>query len=789
MSIHRRTYSLAGCLLALCFLVGCNIKGYLPEGAYMLTKNVVEEDKSTPRNERIAGSEVSKYIRQRPSMDLWGIRAWLYCQADTVGAKWWDKFLRNVGAEPVILDTTQTRLSAANIGAYVASRGFFNAEEEYSFRLNPKNQTAEVTYTTFQGEPYRIARVESQISDDFMAKVLASDTTSFVRPGNILDLEMLGTERTRIAEVLRNRGYYDFSVADIEFRVDTTIGKHQANLTMVIGGRTVGYNSQGQPIEENHPLYRLGRIKILPSYDATRAATDPDYLLSLDTMNYKGLEIVYSDGKPNLRPSVLRKFVRLQQGALYSNAKVNSTYDNLMGMDYIRSANILFSPSTVAPTPITLVGDHWSDTAETTEGILDCEIRLTPAQRQNYKVELEASTTSSFYGLATTVGYQNRNTFRGAELFDMSFTFGYEFLKVADPSFNRNSIELGGRVGITFPQFLFPGDLDPNGRIQNAKTRIEFSINDQNRRYYDRVLSNVTFGYTWSFGSLYHYSLRPFDVSLVKMNHVSQSFLDRLQNPYLRDSYTTQMMAGLSGSFHFGEQNITSKRDYVDLRVNIGTSGNVLSGINHLLGSSKTNGHYTMFGIPYAQYIRTDLSWAQSLEVGEHSNFVYRLFGGIIYPYGNSHHESLPADRLFYAGGINSMRGWSVRTIGPGSSAEVHSGYPSQFGNLRLEANAEFRFPIWSIFDGAVFVDAGNVWYTPDIHGVPDGAAFRFGSFVPQIALNTGLGLRLNLKVLVLRLDWGVQLHNPNKPEGERWVIAHPKWSNTALNFGIGYPF
>ncbi|MBR3931976.1 MAG: hypothetical protein IKJ46_05310, partial [Tidjanibacter sp.] len=240
MSIHRRTYSLAGCLLALCFLVGCNIKGYLPEGAYMLTKNVVEEDKSTPRNERIAGSEVSKYIRQRPSMDLWGIRAWLYCQADTVGAKWWDKFLRNVGAEPVILDTTQTRLSAANIGAYVASRGFFNAEEEYSFRLNPKNQTAEVTYTTFQGEPYRIAKVESQISDDFMAKVLASDTTTFVRPGNILDLEMLGTERTRIAEVLRNRGYYDFSVADIEFRVDTTIGKHQANLTMVIGGRTVG---------------------------------------------------------------------------------------------------------------------------------------------------------------------------------------------------------------------------------------------------------------------------------------------------------------------------------------------------------------------------------------------------------------------------------------------------------------------------------------------------------------------------------------------------------------------
>ena len=790
MSLRRRTYLVVGALLAMISLWSCNIKGYLPEGAYMLTQNIVETDRTTPRNERITGAEINKYIRQRPSMDLWGIRAWIYCQADTVGAKWWDKFLRGVGAEPVVLDTTQSRLSAANIQGYIASRGFFNADEEYSFRLNPKNRTASVTYTTYQGEPYRINKVESEIGDNFMAKVLAADTaTSLIRQGNILDLEKLGAERTRVAEKLRDYGYYDFSVADIEFRVDSTIGNHKANVAMVINGRTTGYDKQGRPIEENYPLYRLGKIKVFPSYDATRAAIDPDYLLSLDTLNYKGLEIIYADGKPNLRPSVLRDFVRLQQGALYSSTLVNSTYDNLMGMDYIRSANILFTPTTATHTPITLIGDHWSDTATTTEGVLDCEIRLAPAQRQNYKVELEASTTSSFYGVATTVGYQNRNAFRGAELFDMSFTFGYEFLKVEDPSFNRNSVELGGRVGLTFPQFLFPGDLDPTGRVQNAKTRLEFSINDQNRRYYDRVLSNITFGYTWDFGRMYHYSMRPFDVSLVKMNHVSQSFLDRLQNPYLRDSYTTQMMAGLSGSFHYGEQNITAKRDYVDLRANIGTSGNVLSGINRLLGSSKTDGHYTMFGIPYAQYIRTDLSWAQSFGVGEKSNFVYRLFGGIIYPYGNSRHESLPADRLFYAGGVNSMRGWSVRTIGPGSSAEVNSGYPSQFGNLRLEANAEFRFPIWSIFDGAVFMDAGNVWYTPDIHGVPDGAAFRFHSFVPQIALNTGFGLRLNLTVLVLRLDWGIQLHNPNKPEGERWVIANPNLNNTALNFGIGYPF
>lgn len=790
MTLRKRTYTLLGSLLMLAAGWSCSIHNYIPEGSFVLIQNIVETDRTIPRNERIESSEITKYIKQRPSLDIGGIRAWIYFQADSTGPKWWNKLLRNVGAEPVLLDTTLTHISANNIEAYIASRGYFDAYEEYSIRLNRKRQTASATYTTYQGEPYRVAKMEGQFADKFMAKVLAKDTAMLVDKGSVLDLERLGAERTRVAELLRNNGYYNFSESNIDFKVDTTIGNHMADVTMVVDRPTSGFDSQGRPIGQNFPLYRIGTIKVFPSYDATEAATNADYFLSLDTMRYHGLEILYSGEKPNLRPSVLRKLVKLQQGALYGSDRVSATYDNLMGMDYIRSANILFTPNTNIPlSPITYIGDHWSDTAETNEGVLDCEIRLAPAQKQSYNVELEASTTSSFYGVSTTVGYQNRNIFRGAELFDMNFTFGYELLRVEDPTLNRNSIELGGQVGITFPQFLFPVDLDPTGRVQGAKTRLEFSISDQNRRYYDRVLSNVSFGYTWSAGALHHYSLRPFDVSLVKMNHVSQSFLDRLQNPYLRDSYTTQMIAGLSGSYHYGEQNITAKRDYTDLRVNVGTSGNVISGIKSLLRSSKTDGHYTMFGIPYAQYIRTDVSWAQSVSVGEASNFVYRLYGGIIYPYGNSHHESLPADRLFYVGGINSMRGWSVRTLGPGSSSKVNSGYPSQFGNLRLEVNAELRFPIWGVFDGAIFADAGNVWYTPDIHGVPEGAAFRFGTFLPQVALDAGLGLRLNLSVLLLRFDWGVQLHDPNRPEGERWVIARPKRSNTTFNFGIGYPF
>ncbi len=786
----RRKYSLVVVALMMIFATSCSIRPFLAEGEYVLTQNKIESDRTIARDERITPSEISKYIKQRPSMDLFNVRAWLYMNSDPEKHNLWHNLMRALGTPPVILDSTLTRRSAENIEAYIASRGFFGAEEEYSFRLNPSKRTAEVTYTTLQGEPYRIRSVRYNIEDDYIAKLLQNDTTSTIHRGDILDINALGEERSRISQLLRSEGYYDFSENNISYQIDTTLGNHEASVELVLRKHLASYNSEGEPIMENNPLYRIGSIRVLPNYNAAEAATNPDYLRSLDTLSYEGMEIVYSGRRPNIRPSVLRRLVRLQSGSMYNDRRVTTTYDNLMSVDYIHSANIIFTPEgRDKMRRVTYVGDHWSDTAETEEGILDCEIRLSPALRQSYKIELETSTTSTFYGVATTLGYQNRNLFRGAELVDMSFTFGYELLKVEDPSLNRNSTELGGMVGITFPQFISLIDLDPAGRIHRPQTRLEFSINGQNRRYYDRVLSNVSFGYSWGDGKKSQFSLRPFDVSLVKMNYVSQSFLDRLQNPYLRDSYTTQMMAGVSGSYFYGSTNINGLSDYTTLRAGFATSGNLISGAKKLFGAEKSDGHYTVFGIPYAQYLRGDVTWAQSVSIGDGSSLVYRLYGGLIFPYGNSRNESLPADRLFYAGGVNSMRGWTVRTLGPGSSAEVNSGYPSQFGNLRFEANVELRFPLGGIFDGAAFLDAGNVWYTPNIKGIPEGAEFKFGKVLSDMALNTGVGLRLNLSVLVLRLDWGIQLHNPNKPAGERWVIAHPDIHNTALNFGIGYPF
>ncbi len=789
-ALWQRSMAVVAVAITALIVSACSIKGYIPEGSYILTRNHIVADKHTPKEERIAASQMSKYIRQKPAMDILNVRTWLYLQADSTKHNLWNNLMRSIGTPPVILDSLSVLKSAENIGAYVASRGFFAASEEFSVDFNNDKKTASVTYRTIQREPYRIEKISYRIEDSYIQKLLRSDSLSLLHPGDILDIEALGNERSRLTRLLRNDGFYDFAENNIEYRIDTTLGGHKAAVELVIKQHLAGRNAEDGSIYTNNPLYRIGTIRILPNYSATEAATNPNYLSTLDTLNYQGLEIIYHGERPNIRPSVLRRLVRLRSGSMFNDQRVTNTYENLMGINYIHSANILFSaPADNQMRKVTFVGDHWSDTAETTEGVLDCEIRLAPAMRQSIKTDLEASTTSSFYGLSATVGYQNQNLFRGAEQIDMSLTVGYELRKADSQLSNRNSTELGGMVGITFPQFLFPIDLDPRGVAFNPQTRLEFSINHQDRRYYDRVLSNISFGYSWSRGRQHFFVFRPFDVSMVKMNYVSTEFLDRLQNPYLRDSYTTQMMAGISGSYSLGTQNITYQSDYNTLRVGFATSGNLLAGIQSLAGAPQNDGHYTLFGIRYAQYIRTDVTWAQSVSLNDRLTLAYRLYGGVIIPYGNSRNESLPADQLFYAGGVNSMRGWSVRTLGPGSSPKVNGGYPSQFGNLRLEANAELRFPIGGVFSGAAFLDAGNVWYTSNIKGIPEGAAFDTSNPLSQVALNTGVGLRCNLNVLVLRLDWGVQLYNPGEAVGNRWVIAKPRFRGTALHFGIGYPF
>ena len=775
----------------------CSVTRYIPEGSYMLQRVKIVDDDQTPRRERIFASDLERYIRQTPNKTVLGlpVYVWLYEQADSAKHNRWNNWKRRIGEAPVLLDRSMMNRSVENLKIYMNSRGYYASEASVEVDTIQRRRRANVTYRVRQHEPYRIRSVSYEFRDRSLRQLLLPDTVhSLLRRGDIFDITVLDSERERIAEYLRERGYFNFTVGNIEYVADTLGGDRQVGVRMVVKPMLTGYDEQGQPLTEENTVYRLDRINVFPNY-MTNTTGGIDSLLfgRLDTLYYRGLNIIY-EGKPNLRPRILRRAIPLYPNYIYNSAQVNRTYTDLMALGYFRSARLAFSesPRTVDETDyITYIGREADSTRsqEIREGYLTCDILCTPTLRQGFKLELEASTTSSFYGLKATAGYQNRNIFRGAESFDVSFSMGYEFMKGRDV-IKRRANEFGGAAGLTFPRFLVPWRINRYGAVNQPKTKLELAINYQDRPYYKRTLSSAGLAYQWTNSRYSSFSFSPVDINMIHVGYLDPDFLNGTENLYLINSYVTQLVSGMKFSYGFNNQLKNLGRNATVIRFNAETAGNLVGGLAHLFSSPVTvegESYYRILGIRYSQYFRTDLSLSRKIMFGDKTALAGRLYGGFAMAYGNS--TSVPFDRLFYAGGSNSMRGWTPRRLGPGSVPLTGTEYPSQLGDMKLEANLELRFPIWGIVHGATFFDAGNIWFLKsDPDSYSEEAVFYLRNFYKQLGFNTGIGLRFDIKVAVLRLDWGIQLHNPNDPAGQRW-IHNLKWKNTALNFGVGYPF
>ncbi len=771
----------------------CSVTRHIPEGQYLLQKVSIEADRSVPRKERIQSAELEKYIRQMPNKRFLGMNfyVWFYEQANPNKQNWWNNTKRKIGQAPVLLDTKMTEKSVENLKIFMDSRGFFSSEATFQIDTTSRRKRAKVTYRTHQGEPYRIDSISYEFRDKFLRQIILPDTAqSLLHVGDIFAITRLDAERERITAFLKERGYYNFSVNNIEYVADTLQGNHRVQVCMVVKQYLSGYNEQGQPVMDNNMVYRVDRINIFPNYDPTVTRTDTTLFSRLDTLYYRGLNIIY-EKRPNLRPSVLRQAVPLYPNYVYNSAQVARTYSDLMSMGYFRSAKILFeeSPQTVDMTNIVSFVGSSADSVQTQytrEGYLSCNILCTPTLKQSFKVELEGSSTSTFYGLTATLGYQNRNIFRGAESFDVAFTMGYEFMKAPDAK-KKRATEFGVTTGLSFPRFLVPWRTQRFRSVNQPKTKVELSVNFQDRPYYRRTLSSAGITYMWSNNRYSSFSLRPIDINVIDVNHVDSAFLSRANNRYLRESFNTQFVGGLSMGYVFNNQRKNLVGNATIVRFNFETAGNMIGAVEHLFYKpSPSKGAYTIFGIPYAQYFRTDLNISHKIMLGEVAAIVGRLYGGVAMAYGNA--TAVPFDRQFYCGGSNGMRGWAPRTLGQGSVLKPQDLYPVQTGDIKLEANLEVRFPIWGMIHGATFFDLGNIWLIRQGSATEPEAVFHANRFYKQLGFNTGIGIRLDIKIAVLRLDWGIQLHNPNNPVGEEW-IHNFRWGNTALNFGVGYPF
>ena len=772
--------------IAIFFFTACNVTRKLPAGQYLLTKNniSIHYPDSLPKKEKIVHPEdLQKFIptKQTPNKRLLGINffLWIHNLSDSTKHGVFQRFFRKVGEEPVIFDSLSIRQSNKDMKLFMKSAGFYDVQLSDTVKYRKKR--AFVNYKINTGIPFKIDSISYQFDDKSLENIILADTTrSLLKIGGLLDRSVMEQERSRITRMLSNAGYFQFSVNNISYTVDTLQRNYLAKVQI-----NIGQNKTGNEAEDNR-IYRIKTIYVIPDYNPAEITSNTEF----DTVEYKGSQFVWTKGKKqNLRPEAIVRALTIYPNLIYSQRAVDYTSSNLTNLKFFKNVNILFRelPQENAET-VAFIGQEGEKVQTMQEGSLECTIQCQPILKQGYKIESEISTNANYTGVSLSLGYVNKNIFHGAEIFDFSVKGAYDFMRASG---KKDSYELGFATSLSFPHLLLPLHANKQQKLHGVNTRIDISYSTQRRPDYDRTLSSVSFGYTWTRGRFSNYLFKPISISVINVPWINQSYLNSIQNHYLRNSYQSQLIFGMYGSYSYSTQNTVRINTHA-LKINAETSGNFLNLVSLMTKAKRIYGagndnHYDFLGIRYAQYFRGDISYVFRHKFSDNGNaLVFRIYGGGGRAYGNT--RSIPFERMFFAGGSSSMRGWQVRTLGPGATPEQpDTQYPNQVGDLKLEANMEARFGVFGPLKGALFFDCGNIWSNGKGETNQD-ARFKFNSFYKQLALNTGIGARFDFSYFILRVDWGIQLRNPGWGKGYEWIRKF-KFKNTAVHFGIGYPF
>ncbi|MFA5767979.1 MAG: BamA/TamA family outer membrane protein [Bacteroidales bacterium] len=732
-------------------LSGCAATRYVPEEEYLLKKNTVEV---VPKK-IVPVSSLTPYIRQKPNTSIvFGWKAFLNIYSLSPDKdNGWSRFLRRLGEPPVVFDPMLIDYSKRNIDNYLTSLGYyFNTVSD---SVTYHKQKATVHYTVMPGKTYTVDSIALSRADTNLARLydLHLDQ-SHIRTGDRLSSLTLEKEAARISTVMRNNGYYNFNRSLVSFRADTLKQDGTASLEVLL------------PADSIQKPYRIRDINVYPGFDPMQAVMDSSYYSQMDTLNYRDM-VFHFTGKPTIRPRIIRNMSYILPGELYDESKVKTTYDRFSHISLFNGVTLLF--------------DEVPESGQLDTALVDCTIRLSPGNSQGYKLNLEASSNSNgLIGISPALSYYHKNIFRGGEWLTLGFMGNFQF-KLKDPT---RATELGASLSLSFPKMLFPISQQIfRGRV--PRTDISASYNYQSRPEYTRNIVSTTFGYVWSMGENFHYTVNPLRLKLVKLYNMSPGFLASLNDPFLIDTYRDHFDLGFSTIFYYTSDNATVHRNsWHYIRVGLESAGNLLSAFNSQMRTDTTGSH-TIGGIAYSQYIKVDLNTGYTFIRNAHQ-LAGRFYAGIGVPYGNG--STLPLEQMFFSGGANSMRGWQARTVGPGSMP-VDSTFtiPNQAGDIRLEVNLEYRFPLFWKLEGAIFADAGNIWTLPREEAAEAGV-FRFNNFYKSIAMDTGLGIRVNLDFVILRLDMGMIVRDPVK---QAWVPVSQwlKRENYAIQFGVGYPF
>lgn len=725
-------------------LEACSTSKYIPEKEYLLEGVEIRSDVKD-----FNVSALYPYVHQKANskwFSLFKIPLGTYSISGRDSTKWVNRTLKKMGEAPVIFDSTQARLSVEDLRNALKNMGYMHASVDFSTKTRGRRLTA--IYMLRPGKPYTINHVEYDIQDTTIARILRryashlpkkSHPQSALLPGSAFTLQKLDDERKRITDILLDSGYYKFHKDFVQFDADTASTANDVNLTLHL----IKFRANNDAPESAHPRYTIGKIRY-----------------------------TNDQGRLQLRRSVLDNATFLQEGAPYNYSALEDTYRSFGRLSAVRYTNIQFH-----------------ERPDTT--LLDCDIQLNTSKPSTIALQPEGTNTAGDLGAAMSITYQNRNIFRGSELFSAELRGAYEAITGLEGYNDENFMEWSAETRLQFPRFIAPFVSRNMRRRSTASSELSLSWDMQNRPEFHRRVFSAAWRYRWaSTDRRINYRLDVPEINYVYMPWISETFkrdyLDSVsnQNVILRYNYEDLFIMKVG----FG---LTYTNGSDAMRFNIETAGNLLNSLSAGLNFSRNqDGQHTLFGIAYAQYAKFDFDYTHLISFDEHNSLALHTDFGIAYPYGNS--KVLPFEKRYFSGGANSVRGWSVRELGPGSYRGKNGriDFINQTGDMKFDLNAEYRTYLFWKFNAAAFIDAGNIW---TLRNYPDqpGGQFRWNKFYKQIAVAYGLGLRLNFGYFILRFDMGMKAINPAYSNNdEHYAIFHPDFSRDfTFHFAVGMPF
>lgn len=762
-------------------VISCSNTKFLKDGQMLYTgaEVKIENDSLSKKEKSELQSALEESLTPKPNSTFLGLRPKLYAYNTTKepkkekGIKYWLKY--KFGEEPVLLGDVDREFNKDIIVNYSENKGYFNAKAKYD--TVSKNKKAQVIYTLNPGARYLISNVnfpKDSTLINFEIQNLKEKT--LLKAGNPFDLDVIKSERQRIDNELKDKGFYYFSPDNIIVQADSTVTK-DPKVELIV------------KLKDNTPKlateqFTIDKVVVFPNYNL-RDAKKGKYNIPMNPDSLKGYEynnIYVVDPDKKFKPKIFDRALYFNQGDIYNRKDHNLSLNRLISLGVFKFVKNEF-----------VVSDSLNHK-------FDAYYVLTPRELQSLRLEALGRTNSANYaGSELNLNWTQRNFFRGAEQFKAS-VYGAFDVQMGGPADAENIFRAGTNVQLSIPRIVAPFRFNSSSAFV-PRTNMKLGYEFQNRTtLYSLNTFNASFGYQWKENVRKEHELNVIDVSLIRPADITEKFKTKSDgNPYLQRITEKQLIFGPTYSYTYSTTMLPRKNTFyykgmLDLAGNI---TGLVTGANVKEGKEKT-----IFGVPFSQYAKIENDLRFYHKFNEKTSFASRFIAGAAIPYGNSEH--IPFSRQFFVGGSNSIRAFRARTLGPGSydprDENNNRAVFDQSGDVKLELNAEYRANLYKFLNVAAFVDAGNIWLINDDindEGVNTRPGGKFSKeFLSEIAVGAGVGLRLDFSILVLRLDLAMPLRVPYYEKGDRWTFdrinfGDSSWrkDNLILNIAIGYPF